>query len=178
MKTNLTTRPTSHAAIASELCRIAGLAKRGHKPLEDLFDAAVDRLLATGSAADSHQAEIIYNKYADACQGFRAVGGNPDVQSTIAGVGEFSRRSSAGDQHPEYRSAIAFRFGSEANRIGRSIYHAPLGPALAPPTVTEICGPTAKQIEARKAFSANAAEYSAKAHAAGKGGRPRKSFAK
>src|SRR5208283_1575634 len=128
----------SHSAIAKELCSLAGLATRGHKPLEDLLDSAIDKLLASGKPADSHLAEITYAKYASACQGFRAIGGNPDDNHQLAGVGQYTRESAAGIP--------------SVTRIGKA-YHAPKGPALAPIASQSVVGPTAKQQAARREFA-------------------------
>jgi len=128
----------SHSRIARELCSLAGLANRGHKPLEDLLDSAIDKLLASGNPSDSHLAEITYAKYSDACQGFRAIGGNPDDSHQLAGVGQYTRESAAGIE--------------SVTRIGKA-YHAPHGPALAPIASQAVVGPTARQLVARREFA-------------------------
>lgn len=139
MQTSLLTssKATSHASIAAELCRIAGLAKKGSKSLEDLLDAAVDALLAKQTETDSRYAELIYTRYADACIAWRSVGGNVDDTQTLAGVSDYTRESSAG-------------IPSAATPHSRSFYHRPRPQYLSPATQEAICGPTAKQANWRK----------------------------
>jgi hypothetical protein len=142
MRTTLLTSSAvrSDSTIARELCKLAGLKSKGNLPLEDLLDSAVDKLLSSGSEADSRYAEQVYSRYVDACVSWRTVGADVDDNKSLAGVGDYTRESSRGIQ-------------SAATPHSQHFYHKPRPQYLRSATQEEICGPTVKQEKARKSLA-------------------------